>query len=119
MRIFCPQKQNLSAEWEKPCREDCKDVETERLNRYLCRAVRRYLNKELHTDAACRFSALKRTYRYGDHGIYVPVEASVKKKEDYINETGLATGLFMIFITDSGRKNILPGKTKCQDLQGA
>lgn len=49
------------------------DVEAGRLNRYLCRQVRR-LHVKLHTDGAAGFSLSERAYRYGDHGIYISVK---------------------------------------------
>lgn len=138
--ILLGKRQILSENWEKPYWEACMDVDTERLDKYLCRLVRRYLNKELHTDVANGFSVSERAYRYGDHGIYiavkekrkrifipltdhngykkqlyirlfpeegniiihVPVEVQVKSKEGYDNRTGLAVGLFTMFVTDQG-----------------
>ncbi len=40
-------------------------VDTDRLNRYLCRQVRKY-HVKLHTDSAEGFSISERAYRYGD-----------------------------------------------------
>jgi len=74
--ILLGKKQSLSEAWEKPYREASADVDTERLNRYLCRLARRYLKNDLHTDVIYGFSIAERAYRYGDHGIYI----SVKKK---------------------------------------
>lgn len=48
-------------------------VDTERLNRYLCRQVRKY-HVRLHTDQAEGFSLTERAYRYGDHGIYISIK---------------------------------------------
>ena len=77
--ILLGKRQILSENWEKPYREACMDVDTERLDKYLCRLVRRYLNKELHTDVANGFSVSERAYRYGDHGIYIAVKEKRKR----------------------------------------
>lgn len=138
--ILLGREQILAESWEAPYREACAGVNTERLDRYLCRLVRRYLKRELHTDVAYGFSIAERAYRYGDHGIYiavkekrkrifipltdhnaykrqlyirlfpeegnviihVPVEVQVKGREGYDNRTGLAVGLFTMFVTDQG-----------------
>lgn len=77
--ILLGKKQELSENWEKPYREACGDADTEQLDRYLCRLVRRYLKNNLHTDAACGFSVSERAYRYGDHGIYISVKEKRKR----------------------------------------
>jgi putative transposase len=77
--ILLGKKQELSERWEKPYREACGDVDTGRLDRYLCRLVRRYLKKELHTNAESGFSVSERAYRYGDHGIYISVKEKRKR----------------------------------------
>lgn len=138
--ILLEKEQVLAENWENAYKEACAGVNTERLDRYLCRLVRRYLKRELHTDAMYGFSISERAYRYGDHGIYisskekrkrifipltdrneyakqlyirlfpeegnivihVPVEVQVKKNEGYDNRTGLAVGLFTMFVTDKG-----------------
>lgn len=53
-----------------------RQVDGERLRRYLCRQVRKYHLKhgKPHTDAADGFSISERAYRYGDHGIYISVK---------------------------------------------
>lgn len=53
-------------------------VDTERLNRYLCRQVRKYHGKQ-HTDQAVGFSLAERAYRYGDHGIYISIKEKRKR----------------------------------------
>lgn len=45
-------------------------VDTEHLQSYLCRQVRKHHIKQ-HTDLAEGFALSERTYRYGDHGIYI------------------------------------------------
>lgn len=54
------------------------DVDTGRLNRYLCRQARR-IHVKLHTDSAEGFSISERAYRYGDHGIYISVKEKRKR----------------------------------------
>lgn len=53
-------------------------VDTDRLHRYLCRQVRKYLVK-LHTDTADVFSIAERAYRYADHGIYISIKEKRKR----------------------------------------
>lgn len=138
--ILLGRKQILAEGWKNPYKEACAGVNTERLDRYLCRMVRRYLKRELHADAMYGFSISERAYRYGDYGIYisikekrkrifipltdrneyakqlyirlfpeegnivihVPVEVQVKKNEGYDSKTGLAVGIFTMFVTDQG-----------------
>lgn len=56
-------------------------VDTHRLDRYLCRQVRK-CHTTLHTDSVLGFSISERAYRYGDHGIYISVKE--KRKRIYI-----------------------------------
>lgn len=53
-------------------------ADTKRLNRYLCRQVRKCSVKP-HTDAADGFSIAERAYRYADHGIYISTKESRKR----------------------------------------
>lgn len=53
-------------------------VDVGRMNRYLCRQVRKYHVKQ-HTDQADGFSLTERAYRYGDHGIYVSIKEKRKR----------------------------------------
>lgn len=57
-------------------------VDTEKLNRYLCRQVRKYHVKP-HTDYTSGFSVSERAYRYGDQGehpgIYISTKESRKR----------------------------------------
>lgn len=71
-------KPNLSGVWEEGYRDVCADVDTHRLDQYLCRQVRRHLNRP-HTDAADGFSASPKGYRYADHGIYLSMKESRKR----------------------------------------
>ncbi len=59
-------------------------VDAGRLNRWLCRQVRR-CHARLHTDSASGFSLTERAYRYGDHGIYV--SAKEKRRRIFIQLT--------------------------------
>lgn len=53
-------------------------VDTERLNRYLCRQVRKYHIK-LHTERTDGFCIAERAYRYADHGIYISIKEKRKR----------------------------------------
>ena len=57
-------------------------VDPDRLNRYLCRQVRRYIIRP-HTDVKDVFSISERAYRYGDcgtyHGIYIATKERRKR----------------------------------------
>ncbi len=53
-------------------------VDTERLNKYLCRQVRKY-HVKLHTDRADGFTIAERAYRYADHGIYISIKEKRKR----------------------------------------
>ncbi len=61
--------------------ELARQVDQERLRRYLCRQVRRYhlKNGKPHTESADGFSIAERAYRYGDHGIYLSVKEKRKR----------------------------------------
>lgn len=54
------------------------EVDTNRLNRYLCRQVRKY-HVKLHTDRADGFGIAERAYRYADHGIYISIKEKRKR----------------------------------------
>lgn len=68
----------LTAKMGKQYRELAEQVDTERLDRYLCRQVRKY-HAKLHTDAADVFSIAERAYRYADHGIYISIKEKRKR----------------------------------------
>jgi putative transposase len=68
----------LTAKMMKRYQELSKQVETERLHRYLCRQVRKYYGK-LHTNTAYVFSIAERAYRYADHGIYISIKEKRKR----------------------------------------
>ena len=53
-------------------------TDPDRLNRYLCRQVRKY-HVKLHTDRAEGFSIAERAYRYADHGIYISIKEKRKR----------------------------------------
>ena len=53
-------------------------VDAERLNRYLCRQVRKH-HVKLHTDRADGFAIAERAYRYADHGIYISIKEKRKR----------------------------------------
>lgn len=60
--------------WEK-YEEIGNVVDRGKLNRYLCRQVRKY-NVRLHTGRPTGFSLSERAYRYADHGIYISTKQS-------------------------------------------
>jgi len=68
----------LTVKMGKQYRKLVEQVDTERLNRYLCRQVRKY-HVKLHTDAADVFSIAERAYRYADHGIYISIKEKRKR----------------------------------------
>lgn len=74
----------LAAKLKKPYQELSNLVETEKLHRYLCRQVRKYLVK-LHTDTADVFSIAERAYRYANHGIYISIKE--KRKRVFVSLT--------------------------------
>ena len=53
-------------------------TDPDRLNRYLCRQVRKY-HVKLHTDRTEGFSIAERAYRYADHGIYISIKEKRKR----------------------------------------
>lgn len=55
-----------------------KEVDTEKLQRYLSRQVRKYHRKQ-HTEIADGFSISERAYRYADHGIYISIKEKRKR----------------------------------------
>lgn len=59
-------------------------IDAEKMNRYLCRQVRKYHVKE-HTDKASGFSVAERAYRYADSGIYISTKE--KRKRIFISLT--------------------------------
>ncbi|MCI8536573.1 MAG: transposase [Hungatella sp.] len=53
-------------------------VDTEKLNRYLCRQVRKHYTKQ-HTNITSGFFLSERAYRYGNHGIYISIKEKRKR----------------------------------------
>ncbi|MCI9025157.1 MAG: transposase, partial [Dorea sp.] len=53
-------------------------VDVEKLNKYLCRQVRKH-HVKLHTDRADGFAIAERAYRYADHGIYISIKEKRKR----------------------------------------
>lgn len=68
----------LPGDIRKRYEELAAQTDTERLDRYLCRQVRKYHGKQ-HTEQAAGFSLAERAYRYGDHGIYISVKEKRKR----------------------------------------
>lgn len=53
-------------------------VDWDRMNKYLCRKVRKYLVRQYAQNAE-GFSISERAYRYGDHGIYISIKEKRKR----------------------------------------
>lgn len=70
-------KKELQAQYEALAAE----VDTGRLNRYLCRQVRN-VHVKLHTEKADGFSIAERAYRYDNHGIYI--SAKEKRRRIFV-----------------------------------
>lgn len=68
----------LTARIQKQYHELAKQVDTDRLNRYLCRQIRKN-HVKLHTDTADVFAITERAYRYADHGIYISIKEKRKR----------------------------------------
>jgi hypothetical protein len=68
----------LPGDIRKRYEELAAQTDAERLDRYLCRQVRKYHGKQ-HTEQAAGFSLAERAYRYGDHGIYISVKEKRKR----------------------------------------
>lgn len=80
--------QEMQAKYE----ELAAQADTEKLHRYLCRQVRKYHVRTLHTDKADGFYITERAYRYGEdharrengfrekgHGIYIATKENRKR----------------------------------------
>nr|WP_305142393.1 zinc ribbon domain-containing protein [uncultured Acetatifactor sp.] len=79
--VLNQRKAELPKEIQKQYDELAGRVDTERLNRYLCRQVRKHHARQgkLHADAADGFSIAERAYRYADHGIYLSIKEKRKR----------------------------------------
>lgn len=76
-----PKDWAFPAELRRRYEELSKTIEPERairLQRYLCRKVRKYHVKS-HSDAADGFFSSRGTHRYGDHGIYITTKERRKR----------------------------------------
>ena len=69
---------NLPDEIQKQYDKIVQQVDWERMNRYLCRQVRKYHIK-LHTSVVEGFPLTERAYRYGEHGIYISIKEKRKR----------------------------------------
>lgn len=58
--------------------ELAKHVDPGKMERYLCRQVRKH-HKKMHTEQAIGFSLSERAYRYADHGIYISTKEKRKR----------------------------------------
>ncbi len=68
----------LSGEWKETWETLRDSVDAPRLNKYLCRQVRRHLKKPRSDDAG-GFPVSPKGYRYGDHGIYLSMKESRRR----------------------------------------
>ena len=68
--IILQKEMVIPDEMQRKYEEVASGVDTEKLNRYLCRQVRRK-KKKLHTEKSDGFSITEKAYRYKDHGIYI------------------------------------------------
>lgn len=64
--------------WEKAYQENSRDLDIDKLNKYLCRQVRKHL-KKLYAGTENGFSISERAYRYGKQGIYISTKESRKR----------------------------------------
>lgn len=71
--ILCGRKADVPAGIRGQYETVSKNVDTNKLNRYLCRQTRKKLSRP-HTDRCGGFAIAERAYRYGDHGIYLSVK---------------------------------------------
>jgi len=69
---------NLPKAMQKTYEQLASEVDADRLNRFLCRQVRKYHVRQ-HTDRADGFTLSERAYRYGDHGIYISIKEKRKR----------------------------------------
>lgn len=68
--VLCGSRGEIPEEMQGQYKALCTGVDRKRLDRYLCRQVRRKLRK-LHTEKSGGFAIAERAYRYADHGIYI------------------------------------------------
>lgn len=68
----------LRADLQKSYEQLADTVDRAKMERYLCRQVRKYHIK-LHAGEMTGFSISERAYRYGDHGIYLTIKEKRKR----------------------------------------
>ncbi len=85
----------LPAALEKKYQELAEQVDEDKLQRYLCRQVRKY-HVRLHTEENLGFSAAERAYRYENHGIYLAVKE--KRKRVFVPLTDNHAYLCQIYV---------------------
>lgn len=68
----------LKAELQEKYEQLSKNVNTKKLNNYLCRQVRS-LHVKQYSENADGFSLTERAYRYGNHGIYITIKEKRKR----------------------------------------
>ena len=105
----------LTARIQKQYHELAKQVDADRLNRYLCRQIRKN-HVKLHTNAADVFAITERAYRYGDHGIYITMKE--KRKRIYVPLTDnnqYSRQIYIKLFPESGKMEIkIPVNVKIQ-----
>ena len=80
-KILCSEskkEEELPKAVRKQYEKVAKAVDADRLNKYLCRQVRKH-HVKLHTDRADGFTMAERAYRYGDRGIYITIKEKRKR----------------------------------------
>ncbi len=82
--ILCHTTVKLPEAMQKQYEKLAEDIDTQRLDKYIRRQVRRNLVRP-HTDKAEGFSIAERAYRYGDGGIYISIKE--KRKRVFISLT--------------------------------
>lgn len=73
-----PEAVELPKAVQKQYEKVAASVDTDRLNKYLCRQVRKY-HVKLYTDRTDGFAISERAYRYADHGIYISIKEKRKR----------------------------------------
>lgn len=76
--IILEQEVKLEGEFQEKFSQLRSEINEEKVNRYLCRQVRKH-SKRMHTDKADGFAITERAYRYGEHGIYITVKEKRKR----------------------------------------
>lgn len=76
--VLCGYRGGVPKAMERQYEALIAQADIKKLDRYLCRQVRKRLRK-LHTEKAGGFSIAERAYRYGDQGLYISTKESRKR----------------------------------------